>query len=139
MSKNTIRTLLASVVVASAGIAAAQAAGRLTVSEVVIARDIADHEPVEAGTSFSRGSGPLVCFIRAENRTGAEAALLVSWESAANPVGAARGGTRLTVPARPRYRTYARTAVARPAGSYRCVVRDEDGDVLGSAEFSLTD
>jgi len=139
MNKHSFRALLASILLASTGVAAAQAAGELTVSEVVVARSVEDHEPVEAGTSFSRTGGPLVCFIRASNRTGAESAVLVTWESSANPVSGARGGVRLTVPPSPRFRTYARTAAQREAGSYRCVVRSEDGDVLGSAEFTLTE
>lgn len=139
MSKTSLRALIASIALGATGVAAAQAAGRLTVSEVVIATSVEDHEPVGTATSFSRSGGPLVCFIRAENRTGAEGALLVSWEAGDQPAGPARGGTRLTVAARPRFRTYARTAVQRPAGNYRCVVRSEDGEVLGQAAFTLTE
>lgn len=138
MSKTSLRTLVVGLVVATAGAAFAQSAGELSVSEVIIARSIEDHEPVEPGTSFSRG-GALVCFIRAGNTTGEEKALFVSWEAGQGSAGSARGGVRLAVPPRARFRTYARTAVARPAGSYRCVVRDESGSVLGSADFSVTE
>jgi hypothetical protein len=122
---------------AIASVAYAQSTNRLAVSEVVIATGVEDHEPVGTATSFSRGT-PLYCFIRAQNRTGADATLLVSWENAEGEPSRARGGTHLTVPARPSFRTYARTVVARDPGSYRCVVRSEDGAVLGSASFSIS-
>lgn len=126
---------LASCFVATVAIAQSSTT-RITVAEVVIATGVEDHEPVGVGTTFPAGT-PLYCFIRAQNRTGAEGTITVSWETTENPVGRARGGTSLTIPARPTFRTYARTAVERPAGSYRCVVRGDQGRVLGSADFTV--
>lgn len=139
MSKHTLRLSSALLVLLLSSLAAAQSAGGVTVAEVVVARAVEDHEPVGVGTSFAASSGPLVCFVRLENRTRAEAAVYVAWEPAEGEPAPARGGVRLAVSARPRYRTYARTVVERPAGAYRCVVRGEDGQVLGSAAFTLTD
>lgn len=139
MIKHALPALLATLLLGTTLAAAAQPPRGLAVAEVVIARSVEDHEPVGAGTTFSRTGGPLVCFIRASNRGSEEAAVFVAWEAASNPVARARGGTRLAVPPRQRYRTYARTVIERDAGRYRCVVRDEHGGVLGSAEFELTE
>jgi hypothetical protein len=129
--------MLASCLIATVAIAqGATSTTRITVSEVVVATGVEDHEPVGTATTFPAGTD-LVCFIRANNRTGAEGTIAVSWESAEAPVGRARGGTSLTIPARPTFRTYARSVVDRPAGSYRCVVRGSDGRVLGSADFTV--
>ena len=140
MNQKTIRNFASVLAFASCLIAtvafAQSSTTRITVAEVVIATGVEDHEPVGTATSFPSGT-PLFCFIRAQNRTGAEGTISVSWESAEAPVGRARGGTSLTVPARPTFRTYARSVVERAAGSYRCVVRGSDGRVLGSADFSV--
>jgi hypothetical protein len=123
----------------AASLAAAQSSGRLTVTEVVVARAIEDHEPVGAGTTFSAADGPFYCFVRVENRSRAEGAVFVAFEPAEGTPSSARGGLRLAVSANPRFRTYARHGMARAAGSYRCVVRDEGGNVLGSADYTLTE
>lgn len=141
MNRETIRKSASIVALASlvfGGAALAQSAREVTVTEVVIATSIEGHEPVGTATSFSRGT-PLVCFIRASNRTGADTTVNVAWEPAGDGAPArARGGTSLAVPARPMYRTYARTVVDREPGSYRCVVRSSTGNVLGSADFTIS-
>lgn len=138
MHKSSLLFISALLGLFASSLAAAQASGRLTVTEVVVARAIEDHEPVGAGTTFSASDGPFFCFVRVENRSRAEGAVFVSWESAEGAPSSARGGLRLAVSASPRFRTYARNAMARDAGAYRCVVRDEDGNVLGSADYTLT-
>jgi len=120
-----------------AGVVLAQSARKVVVTEVVVATSVEDHEPVGTATSFSSGT-PLMCFIRAQNRTGADATIRVTWEAGEGAAQRARGGVSLTVPARPTFRTYARSASTRAAGSYRCVVRAEDGEVLGSAAFTIS-
>lgn len=139
MHKSSLLFITSLLVLVATSLAAAQSSRGVTVTEVVVARAIEDHEPVGAGTSFSAADGPLFCFVRVENRSRAEGAVFVSWERADGAPSRARGGQRLAISANPRFRTYARTAVARPAGSYRCVVRDEAGDVLGSADYTLTE
>jgi hypothetical protein len=139
MHKSSLLFITALLVLVATGLAAAQPSRSLTVTEVVLARAIEDHEPVGAGTSFSAADGPFFCFVRVENRSRAEGAVFVAWERAEGAPGGARGGLRLPVSASPRFRTYARNAMAHPAGSYRCVVRDEQGNVLGSADYTLTE
>ncbi len=132
---------------ATAGIASAQdaeapegaaPASGVTVAEVVIATSVEDHEPVGAATSFARDTGRLVCFVRVENPTRAESAILVAWERANGEPAANARGARLAVPGQPRYRTYLRGSSNREPGAYRCVARAEDGTVLGSAPFEIT-
>lgn len=139
MTKSPLLLLSSLLVLVVSSLAAAQASGRVTVTEVVVARAIEDHEPVGGGTTFAHTDVPLFCFVRVENRSHADSAVYVSWERADGAPASARGGVRLAIPARPRFRTYARNAVEHAAGAYRCVVRGEDGEVLGSADFTLTE
>lgn len=139
MHKSSLLFIPALLVLVVTSLAAAQSSGDVTVTEVVMARAVEDHEPVGAGTTFSAADGPFFCFVRVENRSRAESAVFVAWERAEGTPSNARGGLRLSVSASPRFRTYARNAMTRPAGSYRCVVRDESGNVLGSADYTLTE
>lgn len=139
MNKSSLLIIPALLGLFASSLAAAQSSGRVTVAEVVVARAIEDHEPVGAGTTFSASDGPFFCFVRVENRSRAEGAVFVAWESAEGAPSSARGGLRLGISANPRFRTYARNGMTRPAGAYRCVVRDEGGNVLGSAEYTLTE
>jgi Protein of unknown function (DUF2914) len=139
MHKSSLLFIPALLGLFAASLATAQSSGRVTVTEVVVARAIEDHEPVGAGTTFSAADGPFFCFVRVENRSRAEGAVFVAWEAADGGPASARGGLRLAISASPRFRTYARNGMTRAAGAYRCVVRDEDGNVLGSAEYTLTD
>lgn len=139
MHKSSLLFITALLVLVASSLAAAQSSRRVTVTEVVMARAIEDHEPVGAGTTFSTSDGPFFCFVRVENHSRADGAVFVAWERAEGTPSYARGGLRLAIAASPRFRTYARNAMTRPAGAYRCVVRDEDGNVLGSADYTLTE
>jgi hypothetical protein len=112
----------------------------LTVSEVVVATGVEDHEPVSPGTSFEKGSTSLVCFVRVQNGPRTETAVYVAWEQAeGDPAEATGRGVRLDVPAQRRQRTFIRGSSNRAPGAWRCVVRSEEGAVLGHADFQITE
>lgn len=95
---------------------------------------------VDPTTRFRRTDGRVFVVIRLENPSGAEQDITVSFERAeGTPVAGARGGVTLHVPASRRYRTVARTSTSRPAGRWRAVVRDGQGNVLQSVEFDVTE
>lgn len=113
--------------------------GGVSISEMVTASALEGGVPVSPVSSFSRGDGRIYCFVRVRNTTRAETAIRVSFESAEREVRARRGGVRLAIPARRRYRTFARIPASRAAGDYRCVARAETGEVLRSIAFSVTE
>jgi hypothetical protein len=125
------------VFVAVAATALAETAGALTVTEITTARAMVNGVPEAPVTSFT-ASDRIYCFMRVENHTSAETAVLVAFERADGEPAAGVTGMRLSIPASPRYRTFARTSGNRPAGSYRCVVRNESGEVLQSTNFEVT-
>jgi hypothetical protein len=135
--RKTLFVGIAVVAVAVAATALAETAGALTVTEIATARVMVNGVPEAPVTTFTT-SDRIYCFMRVENRTGAETAVLVSFERAEGEAAPGTGGMRLSIPASPRYRTFARTGGNRPAGQYRCVVRSEAGDVLETSDFEVT-
>lgn len=110
----------------------------LRVTEITLARALEGGNAVDPATSFSASDGRIFAVIRLENSTGAETEVRVTFERADREVAAGgSGGVTLGVPARPRYRTVARTGT-RAAGRYRVVVRSAAGNVLATAEYEVT-
>jgi hypothetical protein len=141
MARTTVKKALFAgalvVFVAVAATALAETAGALTVTEITTARVMVNGVPEAPVTTFS-ASDRIYCFMRVENHTGAETAVLVAFERADGEAAAGVTGMRLSIPASPRYRTFARTSGNRPAGQYRCVVRNESGEVLQTSNFEIT-
>lgn len=129
--------LVAVVVVAAATAVAETASEPVTVTEITTARAIVDGVPEAPVNTFTSADQRIYCFLRVENTTGSETAVLVGFEQADGEPGPARGGIRLNIPSR-RYRTFARIPNNRPPGQYRCVARSEDGTVLDSTNFEIT-
>lgn len=117
----------------------AQAGAALDVTQIQLGKELENGRPVAEMSSFSRADGRIYCVVHLTNTTGAESSVRVAFERAADgePIDRA-GGVELDVPARPRYRTVARTGTGAP-GSYRCVVRDAEGHVLRHAPFQITE
>lgn len=141
MARTTVKKALFAgalvVLVAVAATALAETAGALAVTEITTARVLVNGVPEAPVTTFST-TDRIYCFMRVENRTGAETAVLVAFERAEGEPAAGATGLRLSIPASPRYRTFARTSGNRPAGQYRCVVRSESGEVLQTTSFEIT-
>ncbi|MEM9069086.1 MAG: DUF2914 domain-containing protein [Myxococcota bacterium] len=109
----------------------------LEVTEVILSKALENGRPVDPGASFSRRDGRIYCTVRVTNPSRTATTIRVAWERAGGP--ASSTGIELNIPARPRYRTVARTGTGRAAGRYRCVVYDADDRELGAAEYELTE
>ena len=128
------------------GVAAAQdqpAAGAppsLEITEMVIATGLTAGVPTAPVESVSRRTDTVYCFLRLRNRARAETSIRVAFERAeGEPTNQVRGA-ELAIPARPRWRTFARVrAWGLRAGPYRCVARGADGTVLHQQAFSVAD
>jgi hypothetical protein len=128
-----------SLAVAGAAIAQEAAAG-IEVTEILLGSALENGVPTAPQTSFARTDGNVYCVIRLRNGTGAEGTIRAALEPAeGEPAERANAGLSLDIPARARYRTVARFTTNRAAGSYRCVVRAEDGHVLSHADFTITE
>lgn len=111
----------------------------IQVTEILLGSELENGVPTAPKTQFSRADGRVYCVIRLQNSTGEEGSVRVAFERAEGEPQARSGGFRLEYPARVRYRTVARTSTSRSPGSYRCVVRNEEGQVLSHANFTLTE
>lgn len=119
--------------------AVAQSSTRgITITEIALAKVMVSGVPEAPVTSFSSTDERIYCFVRLQNTTRQETAIIIGFEPATGEPAPSRAGVRLNVPARWRYRTFARIPNNRPPGQYRCVVRSETGDVLHSANYSVT-
>lgn len=124
----------------SAAVAQDAEAPELRVTEIVTSRGYEGGQAVDATTSFRRTDGRVYVVIRLENPTSTETDITVTFErGAGEATSGGRGGVTLHVPASRRYRTVARTSTSRPAGHYRAVVRNSEGEVIGQVEFDITE
>jgi hypothetical protein len=135
--KRPFLSLFAALSILTAG-AIAYAQDQLTVTEIVLGSTLDRGVPTPAATSFHRASGPIFCMARISNPGRTATAVHIGFERAAGEPSARVGGNRLEIPAQPRYRTVGRTGSSLAAGTYRCVVRAEDGTVLNHANFKIT-
>ncbi|MGE0784758.1 MAG: hypothetical protein AB7S26_03645 [Sandaracinaceae bacterium] len=110
--------------------------GGLSVTEVQLGTALEGGRIATPGTEFSRSAGRLFAVVRLTNPSGEATSIRVSFERVDGP---AADGVSLDIPATRRYRTVARTGTGRPAGRYRCVVRDAAGAELASVEYTLTE
>lgn len=112
----------------------------LNVTEIVTARGYERATgPVDPTTTFAHDSGNVFVIIRLANPTGAESDIHVSFERDEGEPSAtgSASGLALHVPASRRYRTFARATTNRPPGAYRAVVRDDEGSLLSSVDFTI--
>lgn len=112
------------------------AASGITASEVVAAHGFEHGRAVNPGTTFTQADARVYIAISIDNGTGAEGEITVQFQRADLPVGTGVGSTHLTIPAARHYHTVARTGAR--AGSWRAVVRDSAGTVIGQVEFTVT-
>lgn len=127
--------------IATAAVAQEAAATELSVTEILLGSAVERGVPTTPATSFARTEGSVYCMVRLANPTGAEGTIRVAVEAAGEGPPAERpaAGQSLDFPARARYRTVARFPTNRAAGSYRCVVRTEEGRVLSHLDFQITE
>jgi hypothetical protein len=107
-------------------------------AEVTTAHGYASGEAVDPATTFARTDGRVMVAISIENPEATETEITVQFQRADAPVGTGTGGVHLTVPARRHYHTVARTGTTR-AGAWRADVRNAEGEVIGQAEYTVTE
>ncbi len=103
------------------------------VQRLVVARDVKDREPVDAGGMTV--SEPVVAFLEMKHLGSDEAALVVTFE---HEGGKKVGFIELSVPGEsPRFRTWGRTRNIKDSGSWVAVVTTKDGVELARQEFTV--
>lgn len=122
------------------GSAAIAQEAELSVAEIVVGNRGEDGV-VTSSSSFSRAGGVVFCQVQLENPSREAGSIRIAFERAeGEPAARPAAGTPLEYPARPRYRTFARSAATgKAAGSWRCVARTEEGRVLSHADFTVTE
>lgn len=115
---------------------AAEVATGLSIRSITLAKGVERGRAIEETDTFRRGRDRIFAIVRLNNPEREETQVFVSFEAASDDT---RRGIELDVPARRRYRTTARTGSRRAAGSYRVVVRDAAGNVLGSMPYELVE
>ena len=107
---------------------------RLSVREVQLGVELERGEVVDPTLRFSQGAGRMYAVVYVDNPSRAAARIRVSFEREES---SPRPGVALEMPARPRYRTVARTGLRRAPGRYVCVVRTEDGRELARVPYEI--
>ncbi|HET7541532.1 MAG TPA: DUF2914 domain-containing protein [Polyangiaceae bacterium] len=107
----------------------------LKLKRFVVARKIANREPVTGG-DFSVGSAPVYAFAEFENAAHAARSVRVMFQN--QDTKATVGHVKLTVPgAAERFRTWGNTRLIRDPGHWVAVVSTDDGVELGRASFEV--
>ena len=87
--------------------------------------------------TFSRATDARIyTMIRLTNAERAETEIQMAWVARGAPLPSDRV-TRLSVPAMPRYRTWAFTGTRRAPGSYDAIIATADGQEIGRAPFEI--
>lgn len=107
----------------------------LELTELTVCRGVEDGQAVDPTDSFTTNRESIYALVRVKNPERADTHLYVSF------VKEGREGVRgrqLAIAGRPRVRTVARTSSSYlGAGSYKVIVRDADGTVLGERPFTV--
>ena len=108
---------------------------RLT--RLFLTADVFGREPGEEQRVYAKGvEERAYCYFELANPAAEATTLTLGWENEAGE--SRREPTEITVPAQRRFVHYRYTTLAsRRPGSYRCVVRDAEGEELGNAPFRL--
>jgi hypothetical protein len=109
--------------------------GSLAVRRFVIARGVEDRTPVDPGTTFHLNpTDRLYAFVDAANATGEIAPVVIEFERGNSLV----SEVELTVPARPRWRTWGFTRMIHTPGHFTAVLRTREGHELARTDFDVT-
>jgi hypothetical protein len=110
----------------------------LVLTELTLAPGVEARQAVDPRDTFSRATDQRVyCLIRLENPERVEHQLTMRWERVDRPE---RGNDYpIRVPAQPRYVSWGYTGTGGRAGTYRCTIKDEEGTLLGSRAYELTE
>jgi hypothetical protein len=107
-----------------------------TVARLLVAKDVSDREPVGAATEFSTAdTSHLFAFVEIENPNAEPGEVTVTWIDLAS--GEARRSYVLEIGPHKRWRTWARAAAPKQAGSWAVVATDADGAEIARTQFAM--
>ena len=110
----------------------AQQAGEMTVASALICKNVANREPVEAGTSFSSSAGRLYCF---SHITGIQNHTEIVHIWYYGETQRARVSLRVQPP---KWRTYSSKIIqAHETGAWRVEILDATGNRLETVRFEI--
>ncbi len=110
-------------------------ADRLRLTELVLARGVEERQPVNKTQTFELGrQNRVYVWLRLENPDQRQSEVTIEWVP---PDGRARPGAKLSVPASPRYVTWAFRGLP-VAGRWAVQAKTPEGSILGRAEFDVT-
>jgi hypothetical protein len=111
--------------------AAAQEAG-ITVARFVTAKDVADREPVGVSATFPASTDRVYCFLEAQDiSVDTEVSMVWYYE------GQEAALVTLLLRESGRWRTWSSKKIAGRTGQWKVVLKDEDGNEMETAEFTV--
>lgn len=115
----------------------------LHLTEMTLGPQVESREVVDPRATFSKANDDRVyCLARLENPDREATTLYMGWERDDRPADrddSSEWGRTMSIPAQPRYVTFGYRGTGQRAGRHRCVIRDEDGVVLGRVNYDLTE
>ncbi|MEM9068985.1 MAG: hypothetical protein AAGE52_10785 [Myxococcota bacterium] len=115
----------------------------LHLTELTLGPAVESRQVVDPRLTFSKADDDRVyCLTRLENPSREPTTLRMGWERIdrpADPEDPSGWGREMSIPAQPRYVTFGYRGTGQRPGTYRCVIRDEEGTVLGRATYELTE
>lgn len=113
-------------------------ASGLRVSELSIGGAIENRQISDARSRFSRGTDARVyCLVRIDNPERVPTGIYMAWERVDRE--SDESGRLMNVPAQPRYVTFGFTGTQGRPGRYRCTIRSQSRELLGSVAYELTE
>ncbi len=115
----------------------------LHLTELTLGPSVENRQIEDPRATFSKADDDRVyCLTRLENPSREATTLYMGWERddrPADPDDQGAWGRAMNIPAQPRYVTFGYRGTGQRPARYRCVIRDEDGVVLGRANYELTE
>jgi hypothetical protein len=107
-----------------------------TVARLIVAKEVSDREPVGAAVEFSTAdTSHLFAFVEIDNPNAEPGEVTVTWIDLAS--GEAQRSYVLEIGPHKRWRTWARAAAPKQAGSWAVVVTDAGGAELARTQFAM--
>ena len=110
----------------------------LRVTTLATCTGVESASPVDPRQRFSQGSDERVyCFFRLQNPEARATQVTMTWEQPGHPP---QGSPReIDVPARQRFGYYAYLTTGQRSGPFQCVIRTQQGSVIGRIDFEITE
>ncbi|CAN5619357.1 hypothetical protein BH09MYX1_BH09MYX1_14050 [soil metagenome] len=109
-------------------------AQKLSITRIVIARDVKNRDPIDVGTRFDSSEPKVFAFVDVHNTEKLPGSVFVEFVS---PKAGARGAIELHVGESDHYRTWAFTRLAKEPGTWTARIENERGEVLAEQSFEV--